>query len=335
MTTLVMTKPRTAGQLMAKMRITGAKKGIFYALGGGMLWGLDAVILGAIMVWVATRGVVDETVYMLPLIFAMLHDAFGGVFMLIFCAANGKIKEYVRTLKTKPGWFICLAAVFGGPIAMSGYLLSIALGGTYAVAITACYPAVGAILAAIFLKEKIYPRVWAGIFMVLGGAIIISWVPPEGTYPHFYLGIGLALLATFGWAVEGVLGVFGMDIIDSDIALGIRELTSGVLYALFVLPLFGVMFFQVVGDAPVLAATIGVGFLGGFAYLAYYKGLNRAGVARGQALYVTYSIWYILFSWAAGQAAPTINLLVGAVAAAIGSVLIVGNPKELFSLRKI
>ncbi len=318
--------------LIAKMKIKGARKGIFYAIGGGMLWGLDAVILSLIFAWIGSRGVIDETVYMLPLIFAMFHDAFGGLIMILFNLATGKIREYGRTLRTKPGGFICLAAVFGA-MAMSGYVLGLALGGTYAVAITACYPAVGAILAAIFLKEKIVPRVWLGIVLVLTGAVIVSWVPPEGQYPHFYLGIGLALMGAFGWGMEGVLGVFGMDLVDSDIALGIRELVSSIIYAIFVIPLFYVLFIKVTGDFFILAALAGVGVVGVVAYLGYYKGQNRAGVARGQALYVTYSIWFIVFSWAIGQAEPTVNLLIGALIELIGCVLIVGNPRELFSLR--
>lgn len=325
----------SAAAAVAQMKIHGAKKGLFYALGGGVLWGLTVLFLGTAFLFIDSRGITDSTFYMLPLVVAMFHDAAGGVFMLVFTLFNGKTKEYLRTMRTKPGWIICLATIFGGPLAMSGYLVGFMMAGTYAVAISACFPAVGAILAAIFLKEKINLRVWVGILTVVGGAVTISWVPPEGQFPNFYMGIGMALLATIGWAVEGVLGCFGMDVIDSDIALGIREMASGLIYALFVIPMFGAMVVTVASDVPVLFSIFGVGAFAGFAYLAYYKAINRAGVARGQSLYVTFSIWAILFSWAAGQTEPTVNLLIGAVLAVIGTFLIVGHPRELFSLRNV
>lgn len=328
---------RSAQEIVAGMRIRGAKKGIIYALVSGVFWGLDAVMLAAILVWVVAKGTVTEAAplfLLMPLIFAMLHDASAGIFMVFFCMANGKIKEYLRTLRTKPGWVIVLAAVFGGPLAMSGYLLGISMGGPYAVAITTCFPAAGAIMGAIFLKEKIYPRVWFGIALVLIGSVIISWSPPEGgQYPLFYWGIALAVLSTIAWAIEGVLGTLGMDLVDSDLALGIRELSSGVMYALFIIPVFWAMFSNIIVDGPVVLATFGVGCVGAVAYLTYFKGLNRTGVARGQALHVNYGLWYILFSWLFGQTEPTANLWIGAIIAIIGIVFIVGNPKELFSLR--
>lgn len=331
------TDGRTAQEVVGRMRIYGARKGIVYALASGIFWGLDAVILAAILVWVVAKGTVSENAplfFLMPLIFAMLHDTSCGIFMIIFCLVNGKIKEYLRTLRTKPGWVIVLAAVFGGPIAMSGYLLGISLGGPYAVAITTCFPAAGAILGAIFLKEKIYPRVWFGIVLVLIGSVVISWAPPAGgQYPYFYWGIALAVLSAVGWAIEGVLGTLGMDMVDSDLALGIRELSSGFMYTLFVIPVFWFMFSQIVVDGLVLLATFGVGCVGAIAYLTYFKGLNRTGVARGQALHVNYGLWYILFAWLFGQTQPTKSLWIGAVIAIIGIVFIVGNPKELFSLR--
>jgi drug/metabolite transporter (DMT)-like permease len=330
---------RNAKELVAKMRIRGAKKGIIYALASGVFWGFDAVILAAILVWVVAKGTVSEAAplfLLMPLVFAMLHDMSAGIFMIFFCFATGKLKEYLRTMRTKPGWVIVLAAVFGGPVAMSGYLLGISMGGPYSVAITTCFPAAGAILGAIFLKEKIYPRVWAGIALVIIGSVIISWAPPEdGQYPLFYWGIALAVLTSVAWAVEGVLGTLGMDLVDSDLALGIRQISSGIMYAVFIIPIFFVMFSQIVSDVPVLLATFGVGCIGGISYLTYFKGLNRTGVARGQALHVNYGLWYILFSWLFGQTEPTVNLWVGAVIAIVGIVFIVGNPKELFSLRNV
>ena len=43
------------------------------------------------------------------------------------------------------------------------------------------------------------------------GSIVLGYTPPEsGANPHFYLGIGLALVAALGWGIEGVIATFGM-----------------------------------------------------------------------------------------------------------------------------
>ena len=60
---------------------------------------------------------------------------------------TGRWREYARTLRTKPGMIVCLGALCGGPVGMAGYLVGISLATpTYALAISATYPALGAIL---------------------------------------------------------------------------------------------------------------------------------------------------------------------------------------------
>ena len=77
------------------------------------------------------------------------------------------------------------------------------------------------------------------LFSVIG-AIVISYVPPEGGNSEtFYLGLLFASLAAFGWGAEAVLAVFGMSMIDPKIAINIRALTSGLFQAIFILPIVG------------------------------------------------------------------------------------------------
>ena len=72
---------------------------------------------------------------------------------------------------------------------MTGYVLGINLAGAaYAMPISALCPCVGAFLAAVFLKERIQPRVWVGIILAVAGAIIVSYVPPEGWIREFLFG---------------------------------------------------------------------------------------------------------------------------------------------------
>ena len=241
----------------------------------------------------------------------------------------------MRVLRTKPGRFVLLGALFGGPIGMSGYLLGINLAGaSYALAITAMYPAVGAIVAFFVLKEKIQPRVWVGIALCIIGAITVSYVPPEGNFPYFYLGLALSLLACIGWGTEGVFSAYGMDMVDPPIAIGIREATSFVVYFVAVLPLVAglVIFFQAFAAVAVIYVAL-AGLAGGLSYLAWYRTINMTGVARGMAFNITYALWGVFFGWLLTDLQITPTLIVGALIIFIGTVLVTANPKELLKLR--
>jgi drug/metabolite transporter (DMT)-like permease len=231
---------------------------------------------------------------------------------------------------------VVLGALFGGPIAISGYLVGINLAGaTYSLAITAMYPAVGAILAVFILKEKITARVWMGIATCIGGAVIVGWVPPDQTaYPHFYLGLGLSLLATLGWGMEGVLSTYGMDMADPDIAIGIREATSFFVYLIGILPIAGGLFiFWHAFAAHAMVYMAFAGLAGGLSYLMWYRALNTTGVGRAMALNVTYALWAIVFGYFMTDLEITRNLIIGACVITFGTILVVANPKELFNLR--
>jgi drug/metabolite transporter (DMT)-like permease len=83
------------------------------------------------------------------------------------------------------------------------------------------------------------PRLPRISFVTVAGAILVIYTPPEGSPEHFYLGIGLALLATFGWGVEGVLAIHSMEVIDAAVAGTIRMATSVVIYFARVILLTG------------------------------------------------------------------------------------------------
>lgn len=323
----------SAKEMLMRKELSHAKKGLLWGVLSGMTWGLDGVILGIATAMAPFTG--GASLYAGPLAGAALHDGFAGLWLFIYNLLTGKWKEYIRTLATKPGLMVCLAALFGGPIAMSGYLLGINMAGAaYCLAITALYPAVGAIMGVLILKERITARVWLGILLCIVGAIIVSYTPPEGNYPNFYLGIALSLLATFGWGMEGVISTFGMDMVDPDIAIGIREATSFVVYLVAVLPLAaGLVIFGKAFASVAIWYLILAGFFGGLSYLAWYRALNMTGVGRAMALNITYALWAIFFGWLLTDLKVTPMLLGGALVITLGTILVVANPKELLNLR--
>ncbi len=328
----------SAEEVLIKKELFHAKMGVFWSLFAGVAWGLDGVLLGIMLILVPFT---DELVFfMAPLVGACLHDGFAAFWVFLFNLISGKWREYIRTLATRPGQIVCCGALLGGPIAMSGYLLGIKFAGaSYALSITAMYPAVGAILAVFILKEKITFRAWIGIATCIIGALVVSWTPPPGNnYPHFYLGLGLSLIPMFGWALEGVLGAYAMDMVDPSIAVGIREATSFVIYFVAVLPVIaGFTLFKDVFvsgiSSNLLYILIFSGLVGGIAYLGWYKAINMTGVGRAMAINITYALWSIIFAVILTDFQITLSLIIGAVIITVGSILVIANPKELADLR--
>ena len=70
----------------------------------------------------------------------------------------------------------------------------------------------------------------------VAGAIIINWVKPEGS-PNFTLGIICALIAAVCWGLEGMLSSYGGAMIDTDVATNIRQLFSGLVDLVIIVPL--------------------------------------------------------------------------------------------------
>jgi drug/metabolite transporter (DMT)-like permease len=337
-----------AQQKYEARRISFAKKGIGFGAASGMLWGLDAVILGFAFALIPFN--VSEPLALVlaaGVANAALHDGFASIWLALYNGLfKGKLVEYFRVIRTKPGFFILLAALCSGPLAMGCFVVSISMAGTYAVCISATYPIIGAIAAAIFLKEKINKRVWLGMVIAVVGAIYLSYSPPEGDLSNnFYLGLLLALGAGLGWGLEGVLASYGMDLVDDEVAVGLKLAAQFVLLFVFVLPAFGALtfFFDIFSSPDVgrlLPLMALAGLAGGFTFLCWYKAFIMTGVGRAMTLNITYALWSILFSlvftaFGLMEYSITFQLIVGAILVTAGSVVVVANPKELVNLRSL
>lgn len=322
--------------LLQQRDLTFAKKGIGTGIFGGACWGLDGVLMGIVLSMAPFTN--NLSIFAAPLVGVCLHDGFAALWLFIYNLIQGKWRDYGRTLRTRPAKLIILAAILGGPVGMSGNLLGIYFAGaSYTAAITAAYPAIGAVLGAVFLKEKISLRLWGGITMAILGSLIVGMVPPEGSsYPHFYLGIGLAVVAAIGWAVEGVMSTYGMDLVDSDIAIGIRQATSFFVNIFIILPFLGGTAYQLLFKSLTTPAgwyIAVIGLVGATSFLSWYRAMNMTGVSRAMGINVTFALWSVFFGWLLNDLKITPNLLIGVVVISIGTVLTIGNPKDLVNLR--
>ena len=114
---------------------------------------------------------------------------------------------------------------------MTGYLLSIKyLGPSYTASISSFYPAVGAILASIILKEKVKKRAWLGLLVSISGIVALGY--SKGSDIGNLLGFVFIAMCVIGWGTEAVVCSYGMkdDEIDSECSLQVRQFISAICY---------------------------------------------------------------------------------------------------------
>ena len=314
--------------------VMNPRKGYYGGIMSGATWGLDAVLLGVVMVM---APFVENPILLAAggVICSALHDILAALWLYIYMGAKGRLKELGPALKTKDGQFCALGALLGGPLAMTTYTLAIAVGGAaLTTSVSAIYPLLGTALAVWILKEKTGMQTWIGLLICIAGIIIIGWTPSSGEDVDVTLGIVFALVTAVGWASEGVVCGYGMKagVVDPELGLLVRYTTSALLYLLIVAPIFAGGFdsafqglFAVFSYAPcwiLLAITSAIGM---YSFLCWYTGIDNIGAAKALCLNVTYSFWGVFFSFILSKFFP--EYFSGALSwtIVIGALMILGG----------
>lgn len=305
-----------------------------YGIGSGALWGLDTVILA-----IALALNPFATDAHASLVSAALHDAICALILLIFMAVRGRLKDTWRAMHTRSGRAVMVAALLGGPIGMSGYLLAIdQIGAGYTAIISTFYPALGTALAVAVLKERMRPRQVIALAVAIGAIIATSYTSTSVSGSALWGVLG-ALAAVAGWGCEAVILAWGMrdDAVDNETALQIRETTSALTYLVLVVPLGGAL--SSTGQALTSPGAMGLVALaaaaGTASYLFYYKAIDLLGAARAMALNISYSAWAVLFAFLLQSIVPAPIQIVLCVVILIGTVLAATeNWRELTSFKR-
>ena len=305
-----------------------------YGIGSGALWGLDTVILA-----IALALNPFATDAHASLVSAALHDAICALILLVFMAVRGRLKDTWRAVHTRSGRAVMVAALLGGPIGMSGYLLAIdQIGAGYTAIISTFYPALGTALAVLVLKERMRPRQVIALAVAIGAIIATSYTSTSVSGSALWGVLG-ALAAVAGWGCEAVILAWGMrdDAVDNETALQIRETTSGLTYLVLVVPLGGAL--SSTGQALTSPGAMGLVALaaaaGTASYLFYYKAIDLLGAARAMALNISYSAWAVLFAFLLQSIVPAPVQIVLCVVILVGTVLAATeNWRELTSFKR-
>ena len=291
------------------------KKGLMFGILVGIAWGLDGVLMGQLgadpiftdKAYAIGKGISKTSFEFSPLVTAFFHESFCFVWVALVLACMGKLKPVFHLLfHTKKGKAAALAALVGSPIGMSAYLLAIKYASApYASSISVIYPGVGAILSYLILKEKLSKKSATGIAISLLGSFMLGFNPSADVPETFFKGILFAVVAVFGWALEGVIIGIAMKHIknEDDVEaapqqfLCLRYFVSMLSYALIVLPLIGgyPMAGEIVKSGLVFRYA-GIAVLGAITYLSWYKAVDLIGAAMGTAMNSTAALWVIIFS---------------------------------------
>lgn len=305
-----------------------------YGLFSGILWGLDTVVLGIALSMSPYIGTA-EAIAFAAIASSFLHDAGCAIWLMIYMGAKRRLKDTLAALKTRSGKVVMIGALLGGPIGMTGYVIAINnIGAAYTAIISAFYPALGAFLSFVLLKEKMDGKQIASLVAALVGVMAMGYISAgDSEMGNATLGLVGAILAVIGWGSEAVLCAWGMrdDAVDNETALQIRETTSALVYGIVVLPLFGAWDFTASAAPSLATGVIALSALAGTAsYLFYYKGISVIGAAKAMALNISYSAWAVVFGFVLQGTVPTPATVFFCVLILAGTVLAASDWSELF-----
>lgn len=304
---------------------------------GGFFWGINTVVIG-VALSMTPFARTEQVIFLAPFISTFIHDLFSSVWMFIYMAIKKQSGEFLQALKTKSGKVVVVAALLGGPVGMTGYVLSIKyIGAGYTAIISSMFPAVGAFLSYIFLKEKMRTDQIIGLAASVGGVIALGYTPGGSEVDNVVIGFIFALLCVFGWAAEAVVIAYGLrdaEITD-DQALQIRQLTSATFYAIIILPLmqgWGITLdiLSTTTSGIIVAAAL----FGTTSYLFYYKAINKIGATKAMALNITYSAWAIVFGFLLLGETVSLKEIIAGIVIISGSIFAGGDIRELLDFRK-
>lgn len=268
----------------------------------GVTWALETIVLG-IALNMSPMVSTEQAIFLAPFVSTFLHDMFSALWATLYNLIRGKLKSVWHVItKTENGKFVVLGAVIGGPVGMTGYVLAVNyLGASIGAVASAIFPAIGSVLAYIFLKEKMQWYRWCFLAMTLLGVYGLSY-SPELKVVNFWLGFLGAMMCAFGWGTEAVILAKCMkdENVKGEYALQIRQTTSAVINGLVILPIvkgwgFAVELFKNPSKNVIIVICI-AGLLATVSYLFYYHAIAKVGASKAMALNSSYSAWAIVFT---------------------------------------
>ncbi|MCL1996335.1 MAG: hypothetical protein FWG63_09035 [Defluviitaleaceae bacterium] len=352
----------SASAISAKQQMASRffRKGVFLATLSGISYGLYTAFITLAMsvgIWEDWYGpnlaglTMFTIVYVIGALGSSLNYTLSAVWGAGIAGARGKLRDFFKSVNSKPGRMMVLAALVGGPISSTAYIVGLQLAGSIVIPIAALCPAIGAILGRLFYKQKLNLRMLFGISICVFASFLIGLqsVAPDAP-PQMLMGILIAFIAAVGWGFEGCVAGYGTSMIDYEVGILIRQSVSGIVGLFILVPVFAIMAgdmglsVSLLGDALSSTNAMLIFFVSSFftlyAFSLWYKGNAMCGTALGMACNGTFSFWGPLFCWIilgvfVGQEGWNLPFVawVAAVLMSVGILFIAVNPLKLIEKR--
>lgn len=289
----------------------------------GIAWAIETVILGAAL-GMSPFVSGEQAIFLAPFISTFLHDACSSLFAFLYTVCKSGIKSLTGIFRNRDCKWLIIASAIGGPVGMTGYVMTVNyMGASIGAVASAVYPAIGTVLACIFLKEKVKRYQWIFLIFTLLGLL--------GT-----------LMCALGWGLEAVIlaKCFKDPAIQSECALTVRQAVSALIYGCIILPLTGGWHFTATlftgSSKAVLPVIAAAALFATVSYLFYYKAIAKVGAAKAMALNITYTAWTLVFTviFLGDCSAVNPRTLLCAAVVVICGILAAADVKKLFSLQK-
>ncbi|WP_035293939.1 MULTISPECIES: membrane protein [Clostridiaceae] len=357
-------KAVSAEAIAAKKKLSSDffKKGISLALFSGITYGMYTACLTMGM----TKGVWGDwygankaglsafaLAYLVAALGNAINDTCSAVWAILYSLVKGKFGDFLRCINSAPGRVMILAALIGGPIAGTAYVIALQMAGSIVVPISALCPAIAAILGRVLYKQELNKRMAFGIVICVFASFLIGSTSLSGgtASAKTIIGFIIAIVAALGWGFEGCVAGYGTAMIDPEIGICIRQVTSGIANLFIVVPVLAVLSGKI-GLSVELATkafTSGPAMiwfalsscLTVFTFMTWYAGNSMCGAGLGTACNGTYSFFGPLFCLLLlgvyggmdGYSLPSVAWI-GAVIMMFGILTVSMNPLDLFRSKK-
>ena len=341
-----------------KLDLSFKKKGVAIALSSAVFYGLYTAFMtygmsqGIWETWYGTNSGLSPfaVMFLLSAIGAALTDTCSACWAISIATFRGRFGDFLRCIKTTPGLVMVGAAIIGGPIASTAYVVGLQKAGSIIVPISALCPAIGAILGRFLFKQALTPRMMLGIAICFLASLMIGSTGIGADVPDgLVVGLLFGFIAAFCWGIEGCVCGYGTSMIDPTVAITIRQITSGLANLIILVPLFGMasgvntssMVVQAFTDSSAMPWFLLAGLGAYLGFMLWYKGTGMCGAALGMSCNGTFSFWGPFMCWmilgvilgVPGWTMPPIAWF-AAVVMVLGIFMIALNPLDLFKKKE-
>ena len=214
------------------------KKGIFYGVLSGIAWAVNALLLYNVLnLYIGSKG--DTTSFhgwllliTCALVIALVDSCLAFITELLILAKMKKFGEFWKTLLSKDSLAVLPAAVCSGVFAAVPYVIASNYNSPLAVTLSTAFPAIGALVAVVWFKEKLTKFKFAGILItIIGVGLMTGLGEPVPWFVYI-----IALIPAFGYAFEGLFGYNAMrGDIHPEVTTVMRRVYFILLFSLLIL----------------------------------------------------------------------------------------------------